>query len=379
MASPQPPRRGRAHRGFTLIELLVVIAIIGVLIALLLPAVQAAREAARRSQCTNNLKQIGLALHNYVSTMGSFPLGGNPAPGNPSSGCQPWNNNGCQFWGGWSAQTMMLPYLEQTPVYNSFNFVTIGLGNGGNGENWNTTGSLTRANVFLCPSSSVPAGTWYSKPYPGNCYFASAGSTLMWRGDQSSAPNGLFAVGGPVKGLQDVRDGTSTTVAFGEWRIGDFDDNKFSIQDMTGVNTYSDFGATSRDMVSPTSNMPAGGGMVQPALAKCAAAWQNRTGYGGAPGQRSWIGRTWAFGHYAYGLGNMVVPPNSPYPYCQYWDTNSDSDSGGIWGMTSYHTGGANACFADGSVHFLKSSIAWNVFWALGSRDQGETVSADQY
>src|SRR4051812_29015687 len=109
----------RSAQGFTLIELLVVIAIIAVLIALLLPAVQAAREAARRTQCIDNLKQLGLALHNYHDTAGSFPLGGNPATLIPG---------GLRNWGAWSAQTMLLPYLEQSPIYNTLNLKMIGRG-----------------------------------------------------------------------------------------------------------------------------------------------------------------------------------------------------------------------------------------------------------
>src|SRR5215216_5059201 len=102
------------RRGFTLIELLVVIAIIAVLIALLLPAVQAAREAARRAQCVNNLKQIGLALHNYHQTANSFPMG-------MSLAYDP-NNGVYQDWTDWSAHALLLPYLEQTPLYNAANF-----------------------------------------------------------------------------------------------------------------------------------------------------------------------------------------------------------------------------------------------------------------
>src|SRR5271167_1870759 len=100
--------------GFTLIELLVVIAIIAVLIALLLPAVQSAREAARRIQCTNNLKQIGLALHNYHSTANVFP---------PGCSANLFTTGNTYFsWVGWSAQGLMLPYLEQGPLYNAANF-----------------------------------------------------------------------------------------------------------------------------------------------------------------------------------------------------------------------------------------------------------------
>src|SRR3712207_3355566 len=110
-------RRSHPSSGFTLIELLVVIAIIAVLIGLLLPAVQAAREAARRSQCVNNLKQIGLGLHNYHSALDSFPLGAAMAP---AEGFPPTQRH--TGWTEWSAHAMLLPYMEQAPIYNSINF-----------------------------------------------------------------------------------------------------------------------------------------------------------------------------------------------------------------------------------------------------------------
>ncbi len=112
MSGANVPKR---RQGFTLIELLVVIAIIAVLIALLLPAVQAAREAARRAQCTNNLTQIGLGMHNYLSAVGTFPLGvaQYSIPGHPATGYN---------WDAWSGHAMMLSQIEQAAMYNTINF-----------------------------------------------------------------------------------------------------------------------------------------------------------------------------------------------------------------------------------------------------------------
>ena len=132
----------RGSRGFTLIELLVVIAIIGVLIALLLPAVQAAREAARRSQCVNNLKQIGLALHNYHQATGGFPL---------ENATGTYQDVGVTTtWGNFSAQAMMLPYMEQQAIYNECNFSwNAWYATGGS---INVTARETKIATFLCPS-----------------------------------------------------------------------------------------------------------------------------------------------------------------------------------------------------------------------------------
>src|SRR5262249_19123059 len=130
------------------IELLVVIAIIAVLIALLLPAVQAAREAGRRAQCVNNLKQIGLALHNYHSANGVFPMGGTMSPRTTGQGT-PYDD-----WCVWSAQALMLSYLEQTPVYNSINFSWAAEGDGNYSGAINGTAFNTVIMSFLCPSDS---------------------------------------------------------------------------------------------------------------------------------------------------------------------------------------------------------------------------------
>src|SRR5262249_2949391 len=138
-----------AKRGFTLIELLVVIAIIAVLIALLLPAVQSAREAARRASCVNNLKQIALAIHNYESASGSFPIGTlMNQDANYASTCS------LPIFG-YSFLALMLPNMEQTPVYNSINFLFPPGGHSYLGQDAgaiNYTGMTTRVNSYVCPS-----------------------------------------------------------------------------------------------------------------------------------------------------------------------------------------------------------------------------------
>jgi prepilin-type N-terminal cleavage/methylation domain-containing protein/prepilin-type processing-associated H-X9-DG protein len=380
------------RQGFTLIELLVVIAIIAVLIALLLPAVQAAREAARRSQCVNNMKQIGLALHNYVSSHESFPLGGNP--NNAGPGDLTWAPGGFQ-WGAWSAQAMMLPYLEQGPIYQSINFSYEAWGADGGGQNSNFTAVANRIEAFLCPSARPPVdamGTQngVNKIWPGNSYFASVGSSVMWRGDESPKPNGCFANSGVPSALRDITDGTSNTIVFGEFKIGDQDDNKKTLQDIIGLPSWPQFNVGGdRDIQGPLANMPAGGAALLLALQQASQAYQTGsggytggfcpTGVGDANGQRSWNGLVWWIGQYSYGLGNICVPPNSPYPYIQFQNGNCDFDSAGVVGMTSFHPGGANATFGDGSVRFIKSSVGYPVFWSLGSKDQGEVVTSDSY
>src|SRR5262249_23228741 len=163
----------------TLIELLVVISIIAVLIALLLPAVQSARESARRAQCTNNLKQIGLGMHNYHVGHDSLPLGGTMAPS-----YKPILSRGSNVgWGAWGAHALMLGYLEQQPLYNACNFSWATV----MGPGWriNTTVSNSMISTFLCPSdnlspSPVPAGEQWSGRL--NNYFASVGTTTAYQG-----------------------------------------------------------------------------------------------------------------------------------------------------------------------------------------------------
>jgi prepilin-type N-terminal cleavage/methylation domain-containing protein/prepilin-type processing-associated H-X9-DG protein len=373
-AASLPDRR----RGFTLIELLVVIAIIAVLIALLLPAVQAAREAARRIQCTNNLKQIGIALHNYHQVNDCFPpgslalfLNGNPA--SPTS----YNNHGP------SPHARMLNFLEQQSLYNALNF-SVGIFNDTIGIAINSTVSITKVNAFLCPSSVAPAwnfqggGTFLTNyRASGNSYFASVGSSLEFAAQQTGGPpNGPFpyiGTKGTVTSIAGVTDGTSNTIGFGEWKIGSGSPGTRAIQDIVFVGTFP--GGTRRNdgtliLPNPTlvANLPAW-------LGQCSTTWQAG---GGRQGKTPTLGESWAFGLVGYSQGNLVLGPNARYPNCNTEGTGT-IESPGLFGLSSFHPGGANVLFLDGSVRFLKDSVNLQTVWALGSTRQGEVLSADTF
>ncbi len=390
------PRLDRSGRGFTLIELLVVIAIIAVLIALLLPAVQAAREAARRAQCTNNMKQLGLALHNYLTTNDAiphvYPLWYSP----PSLGYS-------DGWGAWSPQTHMFPYLmEQGALYNAINFRLANRNTACLSKHVRSLGKDPNFNSFLCPSSPLPQGNVACcnliKP-PGNNYFASVGPSIGWQTPQN--PTGLFAWDynpsiagiivnqGPMNtrgaqtqpiSIRDISDGTSNTIAFGEWRTGDFNCNKLSIP---------------QDVVNPVP-WPTGLPYKRPlgwcepsAFAdlhglkpnSCAATAPQTIRHGGPNWEynMSYLGISWDQGLFGYTLGNTLLAPNPPYPNCRTCTWNGDWDCPGMYGLSSFHPGGGNIAMADGSVRFLKSSTGMNVVWSLGTRSGGEVVSSDQY
>jgi prepilin-type N-terminal cleavage/methylation domain-containing protein/prepilin-type processing-associated H-X9-DG protein len=376
-----PSDRSPRARGFTLIELLVVIAIIAVLIALLLPAVQAAREAARRAQCTNNLKQLGLAMHNYHSSTGVFPPGGintSNLTGAITGG-----------WGSWSAHAMMLPYIEQQAIYNSINFNISceGPSSSGGEASIRSTASGNVISAFQCPSSPLFAGTdnW-GRRAAGNNYFVSVGSTLNQYAPNgpsgilagSASPNGPFQVDGPCFSTRDILDGTSNTIAIGEWRSGDNNANIISVPQDIIIVTSLPSGASNG---SALLNLPFGGAGINAWLQNCAGSARASLGDTTGTLQRSNLGDRWDEGLFGHTVGNVIAPPNSNYPNC--YDNvggGGDNDNGyGAFGLSSYHSGGANVAFADGSVRFLKTSINQVTLWGLGSRAQGEVISSDAY
>jgi prepilin-type N-terminal cleavage/methylation domain-containing protein/prepilin-type processing-associated H-X9-DG protein len=354
----------KKRRGFTLIELLVVIAIIAVLIALLLPAVQAAREAARRASCVNNLKQMGIGLHNYHDVVGTFPTG------HLGTG-----------WNDWNALAMLLPYVEQAPLYNAINFANTGnSANPGYAPNFTTMGVTT--NVYQCPSDTDRlTGTetlnGVTLTYGHQNYSGNAGNApeAFYDNNRHGANNGvMFGVnaGKPV-GIRDVLDGTSNTAAWSE-KVKGIGSGGNNVVDPTrptstvlALNVQTGAGAIAGTFQDSIPNYyyngnGAGGGCfnLNPNSSPLAT---------GAIAQ----GTYWWDGHPETGLYNHVMPPNT-------WSCNdSNVNDAAAATASSRHSGGINVCMCDGSVKFIKQSISVNTWWALGSRNLGEVIDASAY
>jgi prepilin-type N-terminal cleavage/methylation domain-containing protein/prepilin-type processing-associated H-X9-DG protein len=345
------------RRGFTLIELLVVIAIIGVLIALLLPAVQAAREAARRAQCTNNLKQLGIAMHNYHSSNECFPIGF----------LYPMNSAGLPVPAlhyRWSVLAQLTPFLEQSNVYNALN-MNFPLAAGPSGlygaGPWspfaaNTTATATRVNIFLCPSDGAPPPTMLPGGVPSgpsNYQFCtgdgSPGSANPGDVGLTVQANGVFILG-PPQSIATILDGSSGTVAASEQLIGPA---------AGGASTQSSATPRPHDVRRAAA-------ITAPPLndAGCASptGWRLDKGYG------------WWDGDYRTTLYNHYLTPNSNSFDC--WGT-SPPHNPAIKTARSNHPGGVNALYCDGHVGFLKDSINPMTWRGLSTRGGGEVLSAD--
>jgi prepilin-type N-terminal cleavage/methylation domain-containing protein len=303
-------------RGFTLVELLVVIAIVGILIALLLPAVQSAREAARRTTCANNLKQIGLALHNYHDTFRRFPFG--------------WDDRGS----GWTLH--ILPFAELGTIYDTIHFQEDGPGNWSSGSA-NQAACETVIPMFRCPTMPIAEHFDYNgiarrvpASYRGNAGSEASSdnaSTIVIPGSRSLEElrqNGMFYGCSRVR-LDDVRDGTSNTILVGE----SYTDPEF-VKDGQGM----DFWYIGSPQADP---------------------YHCGSGSGGT--------------EFSEFVGTTLAPMNA---YLKHPGTH-----GCLMELSfgSYHSGGAQFVIGDGNVRFIVDTIDPAIYRGLGSRDGGEIVS----
>ena len=344
---------------FTLVELLVVIAIIGILVGLLLPAVQAAREAARRMSCSNNLKQIGLALHNYESAHRKLPS------------YYSFNQSNS---GNFSVLAMMLPYMEQASLQNLLDFskpMQVGC----------CPGTLTPQFVlpaqtvipfFKCPSEDGPdvfdivtlSGSGPTEKYAGGNYHINTGTAVGTLYDTRLPTDGIAWTNSKLR-FADITDGLSNTAAFSESLKG------LATQTATAPTTsrlkrrtYINVACVWKSSaVPPTSAGLANGYQtpVDPALFEAATVAISR----GWAGQR---GAGWIHGREYYCAYNHYHSPNSDVPdmgTCGY----------GVFAARSNHTGGVHVARCDGSIQFISQSIDLTTWRAVGSRNGGEVIS----
>jgi prepilin-type N-terminal cleavage/methylation domain-containing protein/prepilin-type processing-associated H-X9-DG protein len=372
------PLRSRERRAFTLVELLVVIAIIGVLVALLLPAVQAAREAARRSQCSNHLKQFGLAMHNYHDVHNVFP----PRRGGTAGG-----GNTARFDGNYdrkSAFIFLLAFLEQQPMADAIRAGGVTDTNGnliwadgpaGWYGNANWLPYATQLKIVVCPSDNIVglgSGTQAKNSYAfsiGDSPGSPNADNDRWNVSATNS-RGIFGGSQRCKGFKDLIDGSSNTIAMSErvWgsNLGLTTANGQDVRTATATNVSNIFDNPGACYATATGKRFVG---VQ-IKARFGALW--------ADGQAERVGFT------------TILPPNAPS--CVY-DANANADSnGGVLSPASYHPGGVMGLMADGSVRFVNETIntgnlaarfvsagpsPYGVWGAMGSTSGGEALSSN--
>jgi len=336
------------RKAFTLVELLVVIAIIGILIALLLPAVQAAREAARRSQCTNNLKQFVLAGHNYHDVYKTFPRFSYTYSADSGS-----------HWEGFSVHTMLLPYIEQGALYDQWKIrydttpdPGAGWWVGGGGGHFSAVRKTAIA-AFLCPSANrSPMSGWLWGP--GCNYAVSMGPSLDW--DNSTTTPGVFRMWHETK-ISDILDGTSNTIFAAEMLTGDNNGGMYTPGEPVRNAQFS--GSRSYPNTFTKADIDAWG-------QQCEA---NKNDH------LSSNGWNWICCNMTQTVFNTVVPPNWQFPTCIAVNPpGMASDRDGAYPSRSFHPGGTVHALADGSVRFISETIKYDTYQALGTRAMGETI-----
>ena len=355
----------RRRRGFTLIELLVVIAIIGVLVALLLPAVQAAREAARRSQCVNNLKQMGLGLLNYESSFGALPM--SDVVANPAFPSQTTN--------GFSIHVRILPFMEQGVAFDALNFTV-------NHQNdANTTVVGTKIAIFTCPSDPLadqqtafnakPSATPVSARVTS--YGFCQGDWYLWGGFTSTTDN--VAAFGPNRSrrLSEFLDGQSNTLLASDVKV---------YQPFYRYTASATFPGMAPGSVPPPTADPfsvapydgSGSGAVGTDHTFWADGNAHETAMTTAwPPNKAILGRNGESG-----LSNAAKAPSGDLDL----ETKLYVQGGPTYAALtarSYHPGGVNALFGDGSVKFVKSSISGSTWRAVGSLAGSEIVPGDAF
>ena len=342
------------RKGFTLVELLVVIAIIGILVALLLPAVQAAREAARRMSCSNNMKQMALAFHNYHDTYKKFPIYTNRiGTVNPVVLCSHWE--------GFSAHTMILPFMEQAPLYDQISSLIpqapVAI------DGWRVAPFLIPRRTiipgFRCPSDG---GGKFGVETGNNNYAVSEGCALGWDNtDQRN--NGVFGrETGFERSMADITDGTSNTIMLGEQLMGDNDRAFYRPGDIVRPQAF----PGGNNLYWPITGQLYNAAAVEQYGIQCQA---------GIANHYAESGRYWIAPLPSETVFNTVAPPNWQYPSCQVCPGCGSMDSPGVFPARSRHPGGAMHAMSDGSVTVITNTIAGQVYCHLGNRQDGQPVS----
>jgi prepilin-type N-terminal cleavage/methylation domain-containing protein/prepilin-type processing-associated H-X9-DG protein len=382
-----PSQRHDGPRGFTLIELLVVIAIIAVLIALLLPAVQSAREAARRAQCTNNLKQMALAALNFESSYSQLPPGVGPQGILPS----------LPAYGRVNPKVLILQHIEGGNVYNAFNLMwDINL-YGPTYPNYTAMDQVISA--YVCPSDgNTSKVTKTTNGVTSTCgysnYMCSTGGTAsIYYGGTLYAPeetNSAFLGAFNVSVNETTPMPTVTSSNYQSY----VNTTYLAVTSKTTMATFTD-GTSNTAMFSETTMSPYAA-LVYPAMYQGGVPYSLYTAYAYSGGgwsnqvypqpcanwanscdvwEMTYRGGEWYRDIPITGYYSHTVPPNYPKNDCTYAATVTAAHGA----ARSYHPGGVNTAFCDGSVHWIKNTINPRTWFALGTRAGGEIVSADSY